>query len=106
MLLTTLSVIFYWRNSMRIDPTFIAIWLVIGVVAGAIASFIIKNGSLGLIGDAIIGLIGAGIAGYFLPGVGVYIGTGFVPEFVNAVIGAIVLLVVVRLIKGMMPSGA
>jgi len=91
---------------MRIDPTFIAIWLVIGVIAGAIASFIIKNGSLGLIGDTIVGLIGAAIAGYLLPGVGVYIGTGFVPEVVNAVIGAIVLLVVVRLIKGMMPSGA
>src|SRR5215472_5319361 len=103
MLLTTLSVIFHWRNSMRIDPTFIAIWLVIGVIAGAIASFIIKNGSLGLIGDTIVGLIGAAIAGYFLPGVGVYIGTGFVPEVVNAVIGAIVLLVVVRLIKGMIP---
>ena len=91
---------------MRIDPTFIAIWLIIGVVAGTIASFIIKNGSLGLIGDAIIGLIGAAIAGYLLPGVGVYIGTGFVPEVVNAVIGAIVLLVVVRLIKGMIPSRA
>jgi uncharacterized membrane protein YeaQ/YmgE (transglycosylase-associated protein family) len=91
---------------MRIDPTFIAIWLVIGVVAGAIASFIIKNGSLGLIGDAIVGLIGAAIAGYLLPGVGVYIGTGFMPEVVNAVIGAIVLLVLVRLIKGMMPSSA
>ena len=91
---------------MRIDPTFIAIWLIIGIVAGVIASFIIKNGSLGLIGDAIIGLIGAAIAGYLLPGAGVYIGTGFVPEVVNAVVGAIVLLVVVRLIKGMMPSRA
>jgi uncharacterized membrane protein YeaQ/YmgE (transglycosylase-associated protein family) len=91
---------------MRIDPTFIAIWLVIGVVTGAIASFIIKDGSLGLFGDAIIGLIGAATAGYLLPGVGIYIGSAFVPEVVNAVIGAIVLLVVVRLIKGMMPSGA
>jgi uncharacterized membrane protein YeaQ/YmgE (transglycosylase-associated protein family) len=91
---------------MRIDPTFIAIWLVIGVVAGAIASFTAKNGSLGLIGDTIVGLIGAATAGYFLPGVGVYIGTGLVPEIVNAVIGAIVLLVIVRLIKGMMPSSA
>jgi uncharacterized membrane protein YeaQ/YmgE (transglycosylase-associated protein family) len=38
--------------------------------------------------------------------VGIYIGSAFVPEVLNAVIGAIVLLVVVRLIKGMMPSGA
>lgn len=91
---------------MRIDPSFIAIWLVVGVVSGTIARFIAKEGSLGLIGDAMIGLIGAAVAGYLLPGAGVYIGTGFIPEIVNGTIGAIVLLVLARLVKGMLPSSA
>lgn len=91
---------------MTIDPVFIGIWVVIGAIAGWIASLIVKAGSLGLIGDAIVGLVGAAIAGYVLPRVGVYIGAGFVPEVINAVIGAVVLLVVARLAKGMMSKSA
>jgi uncharacterized membrane protein YeaQ/YmgE (transglycosylase-associated protein family) len=91
---------------MAIDPVFVAIWLVIGAVAGWLASLIVKAGSMGLIGDAIVGLVGAAIAGYLLPRVGLYIGQGFVPEIINAVIGAVILLVVARLGKGMMSKSA
>jgi len=87
------------EDKMSIEPTFIAIWVVIGIVLGGIASFIVKSGTLGLVGDAIVGLVGGLIAGYVLPRVGVYIGAGFVPEVINAVIGAVVLLVVARLAK-------
>jgi uncharacterized membrane protein YeaQ/YmgE (transglycosylase-associated protein family) len=91
---------------MAIDPVFIGIWLVIGAIAGWLASLIVKGGGLGLIGDIIVGLVGAVIAGYLLPRLGVYIGAGFVPEVINAVIGAVVLLVIARLSKGMMPKKA
>jgi uncharacterized membrane protein YeaQ/YmgE (transglycosylase-associated protein family) len=91
---------------MAIDPVFIAIWLVIGVVAGWLASLIVKAGSFGLIGDVIVGLVGAAIAGWLLPRLGVYIGAGFVPEVINAVIGAIILLLVARLAKGMVSKSA
>jgi uncharacterized membrane protein YeaQ/YmgE (transglycosylase-associated protein family) len=66
----------------------------------------VKGGGLGLIGDIIVGLIGAVIAGYLLPRVGVYVGAGFVPEVINAVIGAVVLLVIARLGRGLMPKKA
>ena len=89
-----------------IDPVFIAIWLVIGAIAGWLASLIVKAGSLGLIGDVIVGLVGAAIAGYLLPRMGVHIGTGFVSEVINAVIGAVILLLVVRLAKGMTTKSA
>ncbi len=91
---------------MAIDPVFIGIWLVIGAIAGWLASLIVKGGGLGLIGDIIVGLVGAVIAGYLLPRVGIYIGAGFVPEVVNAVIGAVVLLVIARLGKGMIAKKA
>jgi uncharacterized membrane protein YeaQ/YmgE (transglycosylase-associated protein family) len=58
---------------MSVDPTFVAIWVVIGIVIGVVTSFIVKAGSLGLIGDGIAGLVGAVIAGYVLPRMGVYI---------------------------------
>ncbi len=92
---------------MTIDPIFIGIWVVIGAIAGWLASVIVKGGGLGLIGDIIVGLVGAVIAGYLLPRVGVYIGdAGFMPEVINAVIGAVVLLVIARVGKGMMPKKA
>ena len=71
-----------------------------------IARFIVKAGSLGVVGDGIVGLVGAVIAGYILPRAGIYIGTGFVPEAINAVIGAVILLVLVRLTKDSMSMGA
>jgi len=86
---------------MSIDPTLIAIWVVIGIVLGVLAHFIIEAGSWGWIGDVIVGLVGAVIAGYVLPRVGVYIGAGFVPEVINAVIGAAVLLLVAHLAKAL-----
>jgi len=52
---------------MAIDPVFIAIWLVIGAVAGWLASLIVTGGGLGLIWDIIVGIVGAVIAGYLLP---------------------------------------
>ncbi len=91
---------------MAIDPVFVGIWLVIGAVAGWLASLIVKGGGLGLIWDIIVGLVGAVIAGSLLPRIGVYIGAGFVPEVINAVIGAVILLVVVRLGKGLIPKKA
>ena len=93
-------------KQMAIDPVFIGIWLVIGAIAGWLASLIVKGGGLGLIGDIIVGLVGAVIAGYLLPTLGIYTGDGFVAAIVNAVIGAVVLLIIARLGKGMMPKKA
>jgi uncharacterized membrane protein YeaQ/YmgE (transglycosylase-associated protein family) len=91
---------------MTIDPVVIAIWLVIGAIAGWLASLLVKGGGFGLIGDIIVGLIGAVIAGYLLPTLGIYTGDGFVAAIVNAVIGAVVLLVIVRLAMLLRPKSA
>jgi uncharacterized membrane protein YeaQ/YmgE (transglycosylase-associated protein family) len=91
---------------MTIDPVFIGIWLVIGAIAGWLASLIVTGGGLGLIGDIIVGIVGAVIAGYLLPTLGIYTGDGFAAAIVNAVIGAVVLLVIVRLGKGLIPKKA
>ena len=40
------------------DPTDILIWLVIGAIAGWLASHLIKGGGYGLIGDIIVGIVG------------------------------------------------
>jgi len=77
------------------------IWLIIGGLAGWIAGLIVQGTGFGIIGDIIIGIIGAFIAGWLLPRLGVHIGTGnaHIDEGINAIIGAVILLVVVGVIR-------
>ena len=75
----------------------IIIFLLIGAVAGWLAGLIVKG--FGLIGNIIIGIIGAFIAGYIFPALNVSLGTGIVAAILHATIGAVILLLVVRVIK-------
>ena len=74
--------------------------LVIGVIAGWLAGKILKGTGFGLIGDLIVGLIGSYIGGWLwdvlrLPPV-----DGFwITAIVSSTVGAIVLLVLLRLIR-------
>ena len=76
----------------------LVIFLLIGAVAGWIAGQVVKGGGFGLVGDIVVGIIGAFIAGLLLPRLGLGL-TGIVGSIIFAAIGAIILLVVVRLIK-------
>jgi uncharacterized membrane protein YeaQ/YmgE (transglycosylase-associated protein family) len=53
-----------------------------------------------LIGDIAIGIVGAFIGDWLLPQIGIHLGTGTVSAIVNATIGAVLLLLVVRLLQG------
>jgi uncharacterized membrane protein YeaQ/YmgE (transglycosylase-associated protein family) len=81
------------------DPSEIVIWLVIGAIAGWLASHLIKGGGYGLIGDVAVGIVGSVIAGYLLPQIGIHLGSGFVRSVINAFIGACLLLTVLRLVR-------
>ena len=54
----------------------------------------------GLIGDLVVGIIGALIASWLFPQLGLRLGTGMIREIINSAIGAILLLVIIRLIRG------
>jgi len=73
--------------------------LVIGIVAGWLAGLVVRGGGFGLLGDLVIGIAGAFIASWLFPRFGIQIGTGIVQEIVYAMLGAIILLLVVRLIR-------
>jgi uncharacterized membrane protein YeaQ/YmgE (transglycosylase-associated protein family) len=76
----------------------IVIFLLIGAVAGWLAGQIVKGGGFGLVGDIVVGIVGAFVAGLLLPRLGLGL-TGIVGAIVYATIGAVILLVVIRLIK-------
>ena len=54
----------------------------------------------GLVGDLVVGLLGALIGSWLLPQLGIHLGTGLVSAIVNATIGAVLLLLIVRLVRG------
>src|ERR1700710_1170585 len=79
--------------------------LVVGVVAGWLAGQIVRGGGFGLIGDLIVGIVGAFIGDWLLPRLNIHLGVGMVGLIVNATIGAIVLLIIIRLVAGAGYSG-
>ncbi len=74
--------------------------LFVGVIAGWLASHLVRGGGFGLIGDLVLGVIGAFIGDWLLPRLNIHLGVGTLALIINATIGAIVLLVIVRLVSG------
>jgi len=72
----------------------------VGVIAGWLAGQIVRGTGFGLIADLCIGIIGAFIGSWLLPQLHVELGTGYVGAIIQATIGAVLLLVVLKLVKG------
>jgi len=73
--------------------------LFIGAVAGWLAGVLVKGFGFGLVGNIVVGIVGAFIAGFLFPALGVSLGAGIVASILHATIGAVILLLVVRVIK-------
>jgi len=54
----------------------------------------------GLVGDLIVGIVGALIGSWVLPRLGIHLGAGLVAAILNATIGAILLLLTIKLVRG------
>ena len=74
--------------------------LLVGVIAGWLAGKLVQGAGFGLIGDLIIGIVGAFIGDWLLPRLGVHLGSGILSLILNAFIGAVVLLLILRLVSG------
>jgi uncharacterized membrane protein YeaQ/YmgE (transglycosylase-associated protein family) len=76
------------------------IWLVIGAVAGWLAGTLVRGSGFGLIGDIVVGIIGGFIGGWLWPKLGLpVIGSAFISELITATVGAVILLLLIRLIR-------
>lgn len=80
----------------------ILLWIVFGLIVGVVAKWIVPGeGPGGVIGDIIIGVVGAIIGGWLFGMFGHTGVTGFnLGSFVCAIIGAVVLLWVIRAVAG------
>jgi uncharacterized membrane protein YeaQ/YmgE (transglycosylase-associated protein family) len=73
--------------------------LLIGLVAGWLAGLIVQGTGFGLIADICIGIVGALIGSWLFPQLGIHIGEGMVSAIIAATVGAVLLLLILRLVS-------
>ena len=78
----------------------IILWIIFGAIAGWIASAIMKSND-GIIMDIILGIVGAVIGGWIMSALGTGGVSGFnLYSLVVAVFGAVILIAIVRAVRG------
>ena len=78
------------------------IWLVIGGVLGWLASIVMKrDAQQGVVLNIVVGIVGALIASWVFPALGMGSGEGssFIGQILYSTIGAVILLVLLRLVS-------
>jgi uncharacterized membrane protein YeaQ/YmgE (transglycosylase-associated protein family) len=85
---------------MHLSNESLLVIVLVGVVAGWLAGKIVDGGGFGFIGDLVVGVIGAFIGDWLLPRLGIHLGVGLIAAIINATIGAVVLLLLIRLVRG------
>jgi uncharacterized membrane protein YeaQ/YmgE (transglycosylase-associated protein family) len=76
-------------------------WIILGLIAGWLAGVLVKGSGYGVVGDIVLGILGALVGGAItstLMGVDI---TGFnLESLLVAVLGAIVVIFIARLVSG------
>jgi uncharacterized membrane protein YeaQ/YmgE (transglycosylase-associated protein family) len=85
---------------MHLSNESLLVILFVGLVAGWLAGEIMRGYGFGLIGDIVIGIVGAFIGDWLLPQLHIHLGTGIIASIINATIGAVILLLLIRLVRG------
>ncbi len=76
-------------------------WIVVGLIAGAVAARVVTGRGFGCIADIIVGIVGALIGGWLLGALFNITGTvGFIGSIVVAFLGAAILLSLLKLLSG------
>jgi len=67
-------------------------WVLVGLLAGWLAGFVMKDGGYGLIGDLVLGLVGSVVGGWIFRALNVSAGVGLFPTVFVAFVAAVIVL--------------
>ncbi len=73
-------------------------WVLVGLLAGWLAGFLMKGGGYGLIGDIALGLVGSLLGSWLFRALGVAVGAGLFMAVVVALVGAVLVIGAQRMI--------
>ena len=82
-----------------LDPGGLVMWLVVGLVAGFLASQVMRGGGYGIIGDIVVGIVGAFIGGWLSGFLGFGDTYGLIGSIVIAFIGACLLIALLHAVS-------
>jgi len=81
----------------------IIIWVIVGALAGWVASMIMKtDASMGALANIVVGIIGAFIGGWVVSLFGYNVAEGQIniPSILTAILGAVILLAIIKAVRG------
>ncbi|MGH7903172.1 MAG: GlsB/YeaQ/YmgE family stress response membrane protein [Candidatus Dormibacteraceae bacterium] len=87
--------------SIQLDLHTIIVWVIVGLVAGFLASRVMLGHSLGFLADIVVGIIGAVVGGFLADYFGVHVtivGHPIISQIIIAFLGALILLLLLRLV--------
>ena len=85
---------------MHLSNESLLVIVLVGLISGWLAGKIVQGTGFGLIGDLVVGVAGAFIGDWLLPQLNIHLGAGIVGAIINATIGAVLLLVIIKLVRG------
>ena len=80
--------------------TALLFWIVVGLVAGFLASLVMRGGGYGILGDIIVGIVGALIGGFIMNLLGLSTGGHLIYSIIVAFVGACILIAILRAVAG------
>ena len=80
--------------------TALIIWIIVGAIAGLLAEAVVGGTGYGLIGAIIVGIVGGLIGGWLFSLLGIGLGLGILGDIIVAFVGAVILLLILRAIRG------
>jgi uncharacterized membrane protein YeaQ/YmgE (transglycosylase-associated protein family) len=78
-------------------------WLIVGLIAGFLASVVMRGAGYGIVGDIIAGLVGAFIGGWLFGVLGISTGGGLLGSIIVAFVGACIFIALLRALSRTYP---
>lgn len=79
--------------------TALLFWVIVGLVAGFLASVVMRGGGYGIVGDIIVGIVGALIGGFLMSLFNLNSSGGLIYSIIVAFIGACILIAILRAVS-------
>src|SRR6266705_3768072 len=79
-------------------PMHLILFVLIGLIAGALAGRVVSGHGYGMLGDLVVGVVGAFLGGWFFAVAFGVVGGGFIVSLLTAFVGAVIMLWVIRLV--------